>query len=90
MTKLTDYPASTVKRKVVSAENKLRKEQVDRLFRDLARFESENTDKIDELEIGVEFEAMKKLGKTQLAAWRQFRTKNGISNELLEDRYIYT
>lgn len=86
---IDDYPESTVKRQVVRAENRLRHEQVDGLFRNLARYESEHDD-LDDLEVGAKFRAMKKLARANLAAWRQFRTKNGISNELLEGRYIYT
>lgn len=90
MAKITDYPETTVKRKIVFAENNIREEQVDKLFWDLAAFESDNMVRIDELEIGAIFMAMKKVAKAQLAAWRQFRTKNGMSNDLLEGRYIYT
>jgi hypothetical protein len=35
------------------------------------------------LDATIQLTALKKLKKSQLASWRQFRTKNGLSNDAL-------
>lgn len=77
--KLTE---STMKRKVMYAENGLRKDQLNDTCEAIDNIEW-NRDLDNDLDATIQLAALKKLKKSQLSSWRQFRTKNGLSNEAL-------
>ncbi len=74
---------SIAKRRVMFAENEIRREQLNELHKQIDDIEW-NRDLDDNLDATIELIALKKLKRSQLASWRQFRTKNGLSNGALE------
>jgi hypothetical protein len=72
----------TIDRKVMFAENKLRKDQIDDIRKAIDDIEW-NRDLDNDYKATIKLMALKKLEKRQLASWRQFRTKNGLSNDAL-------
>lgn len=74
---------STMKRKVMHAENKLRKKVLNDICKKIDDIEGDrHLD--DDIDATIQLAALENLKKRQLASWRQFRTKNGLSNEALQ------
>jgi len=72
----------TMKRKIMHKENKLRKNQINELCKAVDLIERDCTLDND-LDATIQLSALRKLKKSQLASWRHFRTKNGLSNDVL-------
>lgn len=76
---MTIITENTMKRRIMFAENKTRKNQLNEVCKQIDGIEW-NRDLDDNLDATIELSALKKLKKSQLASWRQFRTKNDLSN----------
>lgn len=81
---LTDrFPQETIDRKVNFARNTLLKDQLNEVCKKIDRIEyNRNFD--DDVEKQIELLALKKTKKGQLTAWKSFRTKLGLSNDVLK------
>lgn len=81
---LTDrFQKTTIDRKVGFAQNKLLKNQLNEICKKIDRIEY-SWDFDNNSEKQIELLALKKVKKSQLALWKRFRTKLGLSNELLK------
>lgn len=80
---LMELTESTMERKVVHAENELRKNQLDETCKAIDDIEWDR-DLDDDIDATIQLTALKNLKKCQLVSWKQFRTKNGLSNEVLK------
>jgi hypothetical protein len=76
------FTQETIDRKIMQEENKLRKNQIDDICKKINKIEWDR-DLDDDTEATIQLAALKRLKKSQLSSWRQFRTKNGLSNDAL-------
>ncbi len=79
---MTNFPKETMQRKIMFVENRLRKEQINEICKRIASIEGDKTLDND-IDAIIHLKSLKKLKKSQLTSWRQFRTKNGLSNDVL-------